>query len=528
MEAFEGLWVDSLATFLRVKCLFDHDMAPQEEMLFGCCEKARQELRLGMKPISQQPKRSSVNGAAASSSAAGATATASGSAAGGKAGASNSSSGQSSSQQGSDATLIEIDGDGDVVACQAVDGKNEVYRTQYVRLTLRGRRVEVLPSEDDSDTDSDSDDNDEDVQDSAGAGSHGGAVVCSISVGAGGAAAASQQGGKGSSKQAGGHHLGFGPLMSKGLNKTFARVAAFVGADDEGDGVDGEGSRLLKPRRRWQWELLVQEGPGVVCSSRYNPEEEHTQGMMVRGGCLAWQWDACLVPAGLPSLGLMLLSLFKECKHQVCSTLLAWLLPDSLCPSSCNHHGCTQLACHGELFVHAVWCVLLQLQSTGGAAAAAQGAASQLFKPFPARTLCLPCPSRRELREAEAAGKAGPGDPLRVRHYLVKTKSGRCVVSINTLADAAAAGGKAWLKGGRHMAPRVQFSMPLATFAPEYEKFCMQNDLQAKDVSGWLQRGRPSHTGCTSSGVMTAGCVLPLQGFVARGQEWCKDTDQAG
>jgi hypothetical protein len=127
--------------------------------------------------------------------------------------------------------------------------------------------------------------------------------------------------------------------------------------------------------------------------------------------------------------------------------------------------------------------LLLQLQSTGGAVVAGQGA-SQLFKPFAARTISLPCPSRRELRHAATAGKAAAADPLRVRHYLVRTKTGRCVVSINTLADAAAAGGKAWLKGGRHMAPRVQFSMPLATFAPEYEKFCMQNDLQTRDVSG--------------------------------------------
>jgi hypothetical protein len=133
-----------------------------------------------------------------------------------------------------------------------------------------------------------------------------------------------------------------------------------------------------------------------------------------------------------------------------------------------------------------LWVLLLRLQSTGGAAAAGQ-ATSQLFKPFSPRTIVLPCPNRRELREAAAAGRAGAAsDPLRVRHHLVKTKTGRCVVSINTLADAAAAGGKAWLCGGRHMAPRVQFSMPLASFAPECEKFCMQNDLQTKDVSGSL------------------------------------------
>jgi hypothetical protein len=127
--------------------------------------------------------------------------------------------------------------------------------------------------------------------------------------------------------------------------------------------------------------------------------------------------------------------------------------------------------------------LLLQLQSAGGAAVAGQGT-SQLFKPFAARTISLPCPSRHELCEHETAGKAAAADPLRVRHYLARTKTGRCVVSINTLADAAAAGGKAWLRDGRHMAPRVQFSTPLATFAPEYEKFCMQNDLQTKDASG--------------------------------------------
>jgi hypothetical protein len=162
-----------------------------------------------------------------------------------------------------------------------------VYRTQYVRLTLRGRRVEVMPSEDDSESDSESDDDGDDDScgdSAAAAGSHGGAVVCSISISQGGAAAAGQQAdAKGSSKAPG---IGFGPL-SKGLNKTFARVAAFVGADDD-EGLGGEGSRLLWPKRRWQWELLVQEGPGVVCSSRYSPEQEQLEGSLVSGG----QWWA--------------------------------------------------------------------------------------------------------------------------------------------------------------------------------------------------------------------------------------------
>jgi hypothetical protein len=274
VEAFEGLWVDSLATFLSVKCLFDHDMAQQEEILMGACEKAREELRLGMKPInSSKAKGSSTSGAAGSSTA-------------GQSSNGQSSSGGQASSQSDDALVIELDGDGDVVACQAVDGRSEVYRTQYVRLTLRGRRVEVMPSEDDTDSEDDDDENDSvtDGASNGAAGSHGGAVVCSISVGQTG-----QQDSK-SSTHAG---IGFGPL-SKGLNKTFARVAAFVGADDDddGEGLGAEGSRLLKPRRRWVWELLIQEGPGVVCSSRYNPDEEQIEGRQMVSGALGCCWGA--------------------------------------------------------------------------------------------------------------------------------------------------------------------------------------------------------------------------------------------
>jgi hypothetical protein len=291
VEAFEGLCVDSLATFLSVKCLFDHDMAQQEEILLGSCETAREQLRLGMKPISKG-KASSVSGAAGSSTAGCRCGPST------SGGTGQSSSGQASSVSG-DATLIEIDGDGDVVACQAVDGRSEVYRTQYVWLTLRGRRVEVLPSEDD-DTDSEDDDDDSSVDESVGqsaAGSHGGAVVCSISVGQTGAAAAGQPGGKASGKQAG---IGFGPL-SKGLNKTFARVAAFVGADNDHEGLGSEGSRLLKPRRRWVWELVIQEGPGVVCSSRYNPEEEHMEGeQLVRLAVVVWRLGIVTWPQRVP------------------------------------------------------------------------------------------------------------------------------------------------------------------------------------------------------------------------------------
>jgi hypothetical protein len=275
VEAFEGLWVDSLATFLSVKCLFDHDMAQQEEILLGACEKAREELRLGMKPINSKAKGSSTSGAAGSSTA-------------GQSSNGQSSSGGQSSSQSDDATLIELDGDGDVVACQAVDGRSEVYRTQYVRLTLRGRRVEVMPSEDETDSEDDDDDENDSVTEGASnsaAGSHGGAVVCSISVGQTGGAAAGQRGSKGSSAHSPG--IGFGPL-SKGLNKTFVRVAAFVGADDDdgGEGLGAEGSRLLKPRRRWVWDLVIQEGPGVVCSSRYNPDEEQVEGRQMVSGAL--------------------------------------------------------------------------------------------------------------------------------------------------------------------------------------------------------------------------------------------------
>jgi hypothetical protein len=87
VEAFEGLWVDSLATFLSVKCLFDHDMSPREEILLGGCEAARQALRLGLKPLSQPGKNSSSSGAAAASSTAGGAGAKPG-------GASKSSSGQ--------------------------------------------------------------------------------------------------------------------------------------------------------------------------------------------------------------------------------------------------------------------------------------------------------------------------------------------------------------------------------------------------------------------------------------------------
>jgi hypothetical protein len=53
----------------------------------------------------------------------------------------------------------------------------------------------------------------------------------------------------------------------------------------------------LKPRRCWVWELLIQEGPGLVCSSRYNPDEEQVEGrQMVSaavGCCCCWGAGYC-------------------------------------------------------------------------------------------------------------------------------------------------------------------------------------------------------------------------------------------
>lgn len=108
------------------------------------------------------------------------------------------------------------------------------------------------------------------------------------------------------------------------------------------------------------------------------------------------------------------------------------------------------------------------------------GESSKLLK---RRTIRLPCASKRELQQATKQ-ELVMDTAVRVRHYLVQTKTGRCVITINTMPDAAAAGGKQWLPGGKYMAPRVLFAMPLSTFAPEYEKFCMQTKLQTKDVSG--------------------------------------------
>lgn len=199
--------------------------------------------------------------------------------------------------------------------------------------------------------------------------------------------------------------------------------------------------------------------------------------------------------------------------------LTQYMVQDRSKPTICHLHICSSRQCTDGCQLLWVSLLLLQLPSAGGAAAAAAGqGASQAFRPFPARTIALPCASRRELPEAEAAGgragaaAAAAADPLRVRHYLVKTKTGRCVVSINTLAEAAAAGGRAWLRGGRQLAPRVSFSMPLTAFAPEYEKFCMQNDLQTKDVSGW-----PAATMCGRS-VCCVDCrILPCAVMGATG-----------
>lgn len=95
------------------------------------------------------------------------------------------------------------------------------------------------------------------------------------------------------------------------------------------------------------------------------------------------------------------------------------------------------------------------------------------------RTICLPCPSKKEMHllaqnELPTAG--------RVRHYVVATPSGNSVITVDTLPATA---DKDMLPGGKQMPPRVQFSAPLSSFTPHYEKFCMENDLQAKDVS-WV------------------------------------------
>lgn len=106
--------------------------------------------------------------------------------------------------------------------------------------------------------------------------------------------------------------------------------------------------------------------------------------------------------------------------------------------------------------------------------ASAAGTNSSLLK---GRSISLPCPTRKELQllsqnELHTAG--------RVRHYMVATKGGSKIITIDTLPTSAE---RSMLLGGRHMAPRVQFSAPLSSFTPDYEKFCMENDLQAKDVS---------------------------------------------
>jgi hypothetical protein len=113
----------------------------------------------------------------------------------------------------------------------------------------------------------------------------------------------------------------------------------------------------------------------------------------------------------------------------------------------------------------------------GGAAPAGGGRVLQR------RTIQLPCPARSEL-PALAAGQLKHAT-ARVRHYLVNTKNGKNVITINTLPDVADLHQSDLLPGSRAaLAPRVMFSLPLSTFAPDYEKFCMGTGLQAKDVSG--------------------------------------------
>lgn len=99
-------------------------MISNEEILLGQCELGRSQL--GPSTVAKANKPVAAKDRNQSSSA-------------------GSSSGQA--EEGSEATskpvFIELDGEGDVVACTAVDGKVEMYRVKYVRMTLKSTMVQV-------------------------------------------------------------------------------------------------------------------------------------------------------------------------------------------------------------------------------------------------------------------------------------------------------------------------------------------------------------------------------------------------
>jgi hypothetical protein len=225
----EHFWVDSLHSFLHVKCLFDHSMTAQEEIWLGQCETAHKEL----KPVAgggKQQHMHSSTGAAASPAAASVE----------------------------EPTVIEIDGDGDVIACSAADGRVEVYRVKYVRITLQSSIVHEPAAEYDEGSGSDADDDGLVVNESKADVSHGGTAAAGITP----------DGIKVSGKN--------GHVWSKQLGKTFAKAKAAITVG----GSDGPQAAQLMRRRR-VWHVLVEEGPGIITSSKYAPELEPVVGYRV-------------------------------------------------------------------------------------------------------------------------------------------------------------------------------------------------------------------------------------------------------
>jgi len=217
--------VDSLRSFLHVKCLCDHSMTAQEEIWLGQCETAHKELKPGAGGGRQQHTYSSTGTGPA---------------------------------QGSDveeSTVIEIDGDGDVIACSAADGRVEVYREKYVRITLQSSIVHEPATEhgDGSGSGSDSDDDGLLVNEPKAGVGQGTVNADSVKV---------------SAKK--------GHVWSKQLGKTFAKAKSAITA---GSGNDRHGGQLM--RRRRVWHVIVEEGPGVITSSKYAPELEPVLGYRV-------------------------------------------------------------------------------------------------------------------------------------------------------------------------------------------------------------------------------------------------------
>lgn len=99
-------------------------MKTGEDILLGQCELARTHLDLGAVTA---VKRSAPGNTTSS--------------AGAKPDASDAHAPKTAAE--AEQTLIELDGEGDVVACTAVDGKVEMYRVKYVHMTLRSSLVQV-------------------------------------------------------------------------------------------------------------------------------------------------------------------------------------------------------------------------------------------------------------------------------------------------------------------------------------------------------------------------------------------------